>query len=1095
MEALEALKIIDKFRDRGAYAEGAAFADALQESLRGKPAIALMRLRLRMLQGQVNEAAALAEAFLDAATGGERLILSLEQAALSIYQNIAVQKSLAAAEAAFAEFGEIRISPADRAEAERIHIRILLIAAVYHEVGPEAKRAARDRLPGIAEYLERDGRIYESLAARLTHAEQKDAPEARLEALSDLAERAVALDRPGFAGEVRVARAEAMRRMGVPSAAIAAELDSASTLFAAAEHVYGPIDVRRVRAWLALEREAGGLDELQACLEAYRHIDYPGRMISLILDLSQLMHERGDIGEAIAYRQQCLELAKATGMGLLHDSLWTAQIDLLMRNGDYGSAIELSQTALAAGLPAFSLAAYEQLLATAYTFVGNLSLAQDHMTRAIAGFESVGASDSASIAVLKYASDLDSARREEDWDTAMSLLEDWIGRDEQRGDFGGVVAKHELLAQIDLNRFNFSAVRRGDPTLLEAAENNIATAERHARRLSGLESARRLGALQQMRGQLAQSRGDEEGVEQAWRNALAIYGAARLNMEAANCRYILGALRLNRANRDLMAHFGEAETNLREALAYYTDAGMRERASDARFMMARLYANAAPRVPAELGAQMLDAALGHLMDAEADCDAVRREFGAGSVLEAQHAKRTLAERSHRIYDLGLAILSSRPSPTEAWQWCQRAKARAIGDALGTSSAPPLRVLAELESVPESLALVHAEREMVHRLDKVPAAERLRLRSELVELHGRMAQDPRLEEYLELRQGAAVDVGDVAALLQPEIAKGRVCVCVDWVTAGDRLILFALRPGGVLRMVPLPMRVDTVRAFVAGSLSEPNILRQTLRDTPELLRRLDPLIAPLAELSQPEELLILSPTGPLHALPLHALEVGGIPLIRRNPLVYGPSLSILRHCLARRGVRKAERSISLFGDPTSDRPEAAELVNYLARRFGTTPLVGHQVTRGAFTGQLGAAELIHFQGHARHDRKDPLQSRLILADGSLTAADIFGLRAVRAELIALGACESAASVIATGDEPLGLIPALLFAGAGAVLAALWPVHKSSAAAIMRGFYDHILEGGTVDKAEALRRAVLATADDEDFFQPYHWAPFVLYGDWR
>lgn len=1096
MNEAETLRTIEVFRQRGAYAEAAAFADALEGSWRRRPAIALARLRVRMLQGRMNEAhAALAEADLHAATRGERLILTLEQSALHIYRDVAVRKALAAAEAAFAETAATDIDTADHAEAERVHIRILLIGAVYYEVAPGTKRAARDRLPELADILERAGRIDESLAARFTHAEQMDTPEARLEALSALAERAVARGRPGFAGEVRVARAEQMRATGAPSAPILAELDMASELFTAVEHVHGPIDVQRVQAWLAVEREYASPDELEACLNAYRRIDHPNRMINLILDLSQLMHERGNMSSAIVYRGQCLELAKATGMGSLHDSLWTAQIDLLMRNADYGGAIELCQTALASGLPAFSIATYEQLLATAYSFVGKLPLAQSHMKRAIAAFESIGAVDSASIAVLKYAADLDSARRDEDWDAAAALLADWIFRDEQRGDYAGAAGKRELLAQIDLNRFNFSPARRGDPVLLATTEKTIEATEENALRLSGLESDRRLGALQQLRGQLAQARGDNEAVEQAWRNAQAIYEAAKLGMEAANCRYIIGALRLNRANHELMAHFGEAERNLREALAYYSGAGMRERAADARFMLARLYANAAPRVPEDLGRQMLDAAIGHLSDAEADCDAVRREFGAGSVLDAQHAKRTLAERSHRIYDLGLEILVSRQYPVEAWQWCQRAKARALGDALGTSSAPPVRVLAELESYPESLALVHAERELVDRIGKVPAAERLTLRSELVELRNRMAQDPHLAEYLELRQGAAVDPSDVAALLKPEKASGQTCICVDWATAGDRLILFTLRPGQAPRMALLPIRASAVRAFVDDNLSESNILRLTLRDTPERLRELDPLIAPLAELSEPEELLILSPTGPLHALPLHALEIAGAALIRRNPVVYSPSLSILRHCLARRGVYRDRRSMSLFGDPSKDRPEAAELVNYLAQRFDTTPLVGSQVSRSAFTERLGTTDFIHFQGHAKHDSREPLNSCLILSDGRFTAADIFELRELRAELITLGACESAASVVATGDEPLGLIPASLFAGAGAVLAALWPVHKSSAAEAMRVFYDALLGGGTLDKAEAFREAVSAVADSDRFSQPYHWAPYVLYGDWR
>jgi len=494
---------------------------------------------------------------------------------------------------------------------------------------------------------------------------------------------------------------------------------------------------------------------------------------------------------------------------------------------------------------------------------------------------------------------------------------------------------------------------------------------------------------------------------------------------------------------------------------------------------------------------MLDAALGHLLNGETDYDAIRREFNAGSsVLDIQRGKRALIHKSQHVYELALEILCLfRPDPTEAWNWAQRAKARALSDVLGMGSVPPARVMSELAKHPNTFSLVLQERELTTRISKVPPENRIPLRQELNTLWERMVQDPQLSEYLELRMGTALDAADLEAMVTEDAEAGRPCVCIDWIAVNDRLFLLSLRPGQHPQVTPLPLQLSTMRAFVSNNLA-PETFRLTLRDTPELLRELDPLIAPISGLSHPEELLILSPTGPLHALPLHALEIDANPLLERNPSVYCPSLSVLRHCLARRRKGKEMPTAALFGDPNGDRSEAAKLMAHLEQLFETEPLIKEKVTRRAFTEAISGRDFVHFQGHAVHRPNDPLDSYLVFANGNLTAREVFGLPDLRAELVTLAACESAANVIATGDEPLGLIPAFLYAGANSVLATLWKVHQTSAAQTMQIFYDSLTDlDKTIDKAQELRRAMLAVRDTSGFDSPYHWAPFVLHGDWQ
>ena len=146
--------------------------------------------------------------------------------------------------------------------------------------------------------------------------------------------------------------------------------------------------------------------------------------------------------------------------------------------------------------------------------------------------------------------------------------------------------------------------------------------------------------------------------------------------------------------------------------------------------------------------------------------------------------------------------------------------------------------------------------------------------------------------------------------------------------------------------------------------------------------------------------------------------------------------------------------------------------------------------------LRASHIVHYQGHAEHKAEDPLLSCLHLANGELTAAAILQQRDVGADLVVLAACQSAALTIETGDEPQGLVAALLYAGASAVLGTLWNCNSPAAAAFMTEFYANMGPTSLGDRARALQAATRAMLQGpEEMHAPYYWAPFVLYGLWQ
>jgi CHAT domain-containing protein len=80
------------------------------------------------------------------------------------------------------------------------------------------------------------------------------------------------------------------------------------------------------------------------------------------------------------------------------------------------------------------------------------------------------------------------------------------------------------------------------------------------------------------------------------------------------------------------------------------------------------------------------------------------------------------------------------------------------------------------------------------------------------------------------------------------------------------------------------------------------------------------------------------------------------------------------------------------------------------------------------------------------------------------------------------------VVAAGDELLGLIRGLLYAGAQTLLLTLWDVHDQTTAQFMKSFYSHLQ--ASQNKAFAAKEAMLQLR--ERYPHPYYWAPFKLVG---
>lgn len=272
-----------------------------------------------------------------------------------------------------------------------------------------------------------------------------------------------------------------------------------------------------------------------------------------------------------------------------------------------------------------------------------------------------------------------------------------------------------------------------------------------------------------------------------------------------------------------------------------------------------------------------------------------------------------------------------------------------------------------------------------------------------------------------------------------------------------------------------------------------------------------LIAPLQEHLSRERPVVLAPFGVLHLLPLAAARESatGRYAGEEYTLAFAPSLSALRTALeqTRRGGRHDDRpvphrllSVAYPGAPGSSLylpnvlPEAQAIAGYFAE---VTPLHRDGATPDAVVTHAPGQEVVHLGCHGWFDPRQPQQSGLMLAGGWLTVQRIITeLRLGEARLATLGACLSGRAALRRGEEHVGLMQAVMTAGARAVVASLWPVDDAATRALFEAFYAGLAAGRS--PAAAMQAAAGLVRARPGWGRPYYWAAFqvsgLAHGEW-
>jgi CHAT domain-containing protein len=329
--------------------------------------------------------------------------------------------------------------------------------------------------------------------------------------------------------------------------------------------------------------------------------------------------------------------------------------------------------------------------------------------------------------------------------------------------------------------------------------------------------------------------------------------------------------------------------------------------------------------------------------------------------------------------------------------------------------------------------------------------------------------------------------------------------LEWFVARDRPVLF-LVTAQQIRAMHLPAEMATVTQLMSlFALNVRSVRGSAGEQAPALAanaRRLlgqlyDALIRPVAGVVERYPRLIVVPHGPLHYLPFHALHDGAAFLAERHEISYLPGSSLLSYCCRPR--HEASGALVLGYSCGGRLPFALQEARVVAELLRGDLYQEEDATVAQVRAAGMGRRVLHLATHGDFRPDNPLFSGLALADGWLSTLDCFNLR-LEASLVTLSGCQTGRSVVGGGDELLGLMRALLAAGAASLLLSLWVVEDVSTARWMTAFYACLTAGRT--KGEALRQAQLGfirgqgapdPAQAARFAHPYFWAPFHLVGD--
>ena len=454
-----------------------------------------------------------------------------------------------------------------------------------------------------------------------------------------------------------------------------------------------------------------------------------------------------------------------------------------------------------------------------------------------------------------------------------------------------------------------------------------------------------------------------------------------------------------------------------------------------------------------------------------------------------------------------------------WPIVQHTKNRALNDALSSSKVLSAGDKATIGANPQSAECLRDWQDALEALCRAlqirhPKASEIAHAREMVRIQEqKMLADPLCMEVIALSKGIPPSSNDISKLFSG--SKEHV-ILVDWFTADvpvapDKLFMITLQ----VCPEPKPPQIHNLELGLARKISDwnskyliaPNAANnRKSQGAYNDLKQLAGLVEPLANISQPNDVLVFCPTTKwnLHRVPLHAIELPPSNrrafeqqdavenlLVLRNRLVYTYSQSMLRLTIVSRqnepprdswhasvlsplASSKSANEVTSISDlninPIANKnsktiegrdilKRISALSRFLSSNTSTcTLLTSTAVTKSACVHAMPKTSFFVFLGHV-HPARQAINSHILLFDpepkslctGHETEPETYlsvkeiitGTSLQQGAHVILLACGSGVTDARVQDEALGLVPGLFHAGARSVVATLWDTNAQTA----------------------------------------------------
>jgi CHAT domain-containing protein len=510
---------------------------------------------------------------------------------------------------------------------------------------------------------------------------------------------------------------------------------------------------------------------------------------------------------------------------------------------------------------------------------------------------------------------------------------------------------------------------------------------------------------------------------------------------------------------------------------------------------------------------LLDSAAEAGREAVAAVERVRGNFGS-TFLRASYA----TDKADAYADL-VDILLRLGRIDEAFQIADEARSRALLEHLAatangaSSSNRTIRSLAESEAMLRRIDTLAShldaiEETPVGKRDAQAAARIKLLAAQLTE--ARSSYEGLIIEVAERdAAGSALLGGRRTAPEEVKRAIGPDEALLEYWITQNRLIVFVIANNGIrslateIRRDDLTRRIRLARDLLGGT-------DVTAGDESAVLAGLYQLLIAPAEraglLRRVRRLLVI-PHSALAYLPFAALRNGatGRYLAEDYSTVNFPSaaslVSLRSTASGLVNTALASRS-SVFAPFSRTLPGTVREARIFRSAFhGAASHENASATERQLREALSAGGIVHVAGHGVMNPRNPMFSRIEMAqgsgspedDGRLEVHELLTMR-IHAPLVFLSGCETGvasawSTEFSNGEDYSTLAQGFMYAGAQSVIATLWRIQDEGAAALAERFYGNLKE---MAAPEALATAQRDLLRGSPYQRPYYWAGYTLTG---